>query len=300
MAVGSRLGRGGAPQRPAGPRLVSAFLGLAAVVLVALILRMTGSPAQGTPPGNSAHSLDIFILAGQSNMVGQGRIDQLPAGFPVQAHHLFSYSNAGRWEPAREPLDSPTGQVDACSQDFTVGVGPGLAMAEALVRLNPGLFVGLVPCARNGSNMDQWQPDPSRQTLYGSCLARAKEARGRGRIRALVWYQGESDAYDREMARAWPAKFLALVRALRRDLGDPGLPVVFTQLAHVKGRWSQGLKGWEELKALQAKISLPGVVMVKTDGLTLEDNVHLDTTSQIKLGQRYALALDRLLYHPGR
>lgn len=275
-------------------RLRSALIGLIAVIL-ALTFMFTN---QGDDTAGQPHpqGLDIFILAGQSNMSGRGRIKDLPKDFPKHVGRLWVYGNAGKWVPASEPVDSPLGQVDTVSLDPAAGVGPGLAMADELARLNPELKIGLVPCALSGSYMDQWSPNPGRATLYGSMLARAKEARAAGRLRGLVWYQGESDTMDPGLAEGWPSKFKALVAALRHDLDLPDLPVIFTQLSVIRPRLKSSVPAWDRLKALQAGLNLPNVVMVKSDGLQVFDGIHLDTASQMILGRRYAQALQKMLY----
>lgn len=278
-------------------RMRSALIGLAAVILAVVFIHFVKPVFEKPlPPDAVPADLDIFLLAGQSNMSGRGSLRDLPAGFPAGGQHLFLYSNAGRWVRAAEPLDNAAGQVDAISRDSRPGVGPGLAMAEALAQLNPKLKIGLVPCALSGSSMDQWRPAPGRDTLYGSCLARAREAAANGRIRAIIWYQGESDTFTMAMAEAWPAKFKTMVEALRRDLNLPRLPVVYTQLATVSPELRPKVPGWDRLKQLQAAMRLPFSVMVRSDDLTLFDGIHLDTASQMQLGQRYALALQRILY----
>jgi hypothetical protein len=276
-------------------RIKAAVIGLAAVALAGIFSQMnlgnleTFQPVSPTPP------LDIIILAGQSNMSGMGSLAELPTGFPVHADRLFIYANSGNWTHAMEPVDNPLGQVDPVSLDRAPGVGPGLALADHLAAIRPGRSVGLVPCACSGTSIDQWAPHQERTTLYGSCLARAREAAAKGRIRALVWYQGESDTHSTAQARAWPQKFASMVEAWRKDLNQPELPVVFTQIGPLGKRLSALLPAWQQMQELQAALRLPGVNMVKTADLTIFDGVHLDTASQLRLGRRYAEALLKVL-----
>lgn len=279
-------------------RLKTALLGLAAVLLAGLVSQLDLGRLEPDQEVRPPKALQIFILAGQSNMSGRGDLAALPAGFPIQGNRLYVYSNAGRWQRAVEPVDSPLNQVDVVSLDRQVGVGPGLAMADRLAGAWPGVSIGLVPCARSGSRMDQWAPNPSRATLYGSCVARAREAARAGSIRAVIWYQGESDTHTEAQAAAWPEKFAALVRAWRRDLNQPALPVVFTQLGPLGQRFQDLLPAWNQLRDLQAALHIPGVTMVTAGDLKVFDGIHLDTASQLQLGRRYADALLRMLGNP--
>jgi hypothetical protein len=240
----------------------------------------------------------LFILAGQSNMSGRGELSRLPPKFPANRRRIKSFSNAYTWTEAVEPLDDPRGQKDACSLDPAPGVGPGVAFGQRLSQLMPSVEVGLIPCAMEESSLAQWAPSPQRDTLYGSSLNRAREASRRGRVRGVLFYQGESDAFSRQAAESWPRRFAALVAAWRRDLGDPGLPVVFCQLGALdpKLRSKLRFRYWELLKKKQAAIRIPGVVMVRTDDLARKsDGIHLSTSGQMILGRRLAEAMHRLL-----
>ncbi len=57
---------------------------------------------------------------------------------------------AGAWVPAVEPMhfDKPG----------IAGVGLGRSFAIAIADANPGVTVGLIPCAVGGSPIGSWQP----------------------------------------------------------------------------------------------------------------------------------------------
>jgi carbohydrate esterase-like sialic acid-specific acetylesterase len=110
-------------------------------------------------------------------MVGRGELSDLPPGFPANPTRLWNFSNAYRWEPAREPIDSPIGQLDFVSRDERAAVGPSLALADTFVSMHPATTVGLIPCAKGSSSINDWQKTDStnqRSTLYGSCMTRMK------------------------------------------------------------------------------------------------------------------------------
>jgi hypothetical protein len=241
--------------------------------------------------------LDIYVLAGQSNMSGRGSIRELPAGFPDHRERIFNYSNAGVWEPATPPIDHPVGQVDDISRD-DAGVGPGLPFASRLLDRQRGTAIGLVPCAKGGSRIDDWARRVGRHSLYGSCIARVREAAAHGVVRGILWYQGESDTESDDASSAWSVKFMALVDALRQDLGNPDLPVVFAQLGNLSEsrRREPRFQAWEGLKAAQRSVQGRAILMVRTDDLPLsKDGLHLATAAQQQLGARLADAMLRLL-----
>lgn len=233
----------------------------------------------------------IYILAGQSNMAGRAPVAQLPAGFPANQSRLFAFKSSGRWEPAVEPIHE---------DDPRVGVGPGVAFANAMAENYKSALIGVIPCAVGGTKIDDWRRNMDEASLYGACLARYKKSAALGALRGVLWFQGESDTHSFSSAEAWPGKFVKLVADLRADLGYPGLPLVFAQLAGISDemRVEWDTPAWDRLKQLQAGVSIPGAVMIKTDDLSMMDGLHLSTLGSIAAGERFAGAMIGLLQKP--
>ncbi|PKI48065.1 hypothetical protein CRG98_031582 [Punica granatum] len=184
------------------------------------------------------------------------------------------------WMEAREPLHS---DID---YNKTNGVGPGMAFVHAILRaakLEFGL-VGLVPCAVGGTKITEWQRGT---VLYDQMTRRAQAAlRGGGRIRAVLWYQGESDTLEREDAELYKRRLEGLFVDLVADLQSPGLPIIQVALASKVGPYT------ETVRAAQLGISLPNVRTVDAMGLPLEPGgLHLTTPAQVQLGKMLARAL---------
>lgn len=185
-------------------------------------------------PCSARTSLYLIALMGQSNMKGAGELSELPAGFPASPTKLWNFTNSYKWEPAREPVDSPLGQVDVVSLDERAGVGPSLALADAFVSAHPSASVGLIPCAKGGSNISEWQKTQTaqpRSTLFGSCINRMKTVSpANGTIKAAIFWQGGADTKRQDDALKWKDRFTAFVTDLRTDLGNPNLPIVMVIL----------------------------------------------------------------------
>lgn len=192
-------------------------------------------PAAGAgPPASNTTTLDVIILGGQSNMSGRGGVTPghwdgaVPSEARAPPGSVLRLDERLRWEEAREPLHRGV--------DYgTLGVGPGLVMGAALARhheatgaAGAAVVVGLVPCAVGGTGMSRWARGGE---LYGAMIRRAKAAvappvPARRRLRALVWYQGESDARGGPAeARAYKARLTRLLADVRADVGVPDLPV---------------------------------------------------------------------------
>ena len=236
---------------------------------------------------------DVYILAGQSNMSGRGAIAELTAAERTPDPMIRLFGNDGQWRPALEPLDSAAGQTDMVSADRQAGVGPGLFFARAM-RTRGGRPIVLVPCAKGGSSIGRWKPDRSRDTLYGSCLARVRAAGGR--VRGLLWYQGESDAgKPPESAARWSAAFRELVNAFRNDLGMSGLPIVYVRIGDRPDDAAR-YPSWAAIQRQQLRPRMPCSRIVSAEGLPRKpDRLHLTTAAQRRLGRALAEAMGRLL-----
>lgn len=240
--------------------------------------------------GLGAVSRDIFILAGQSNMAGRGGVfgGKWDGDVPEECRPspwVFRLSAGLEWEEAREPLHADIDVGKTC------GVGPGMAFANEVVKARgAGGLVGLVPCAVGGTKIGQW----SRGTrLYDELVQRAMQAIGGGTIRAVLWYQGESDTVRKKDAEGYKDKMERFIMDLRSDLNLPSLLVIQVALASGEGKFI------EKVRRAQMGITLPNVKCVDAKGLRLKpDKLHLTTMSQVQLGIRLARAyLDSTTHH---
>jgi hypothetical protein len=232
---------------------------------------------------------DIYLLIGQSNMSGRGAIADLDPAERSPDRRIRLYGNDGRWRIATEPLDDAAGQIDAVSVDRLAGVGPGLFFARALARP-----VGLVPCAKGGSAIAEWAPDSRPDSLYGSCLARARAAARHGRIAGILWYQGESDARTAEQARTWPRAFATLLDGWRCDLGRSDLATVVVEIGDPPANPDTASRypAWRDVATAQRALKLNRVTTVSAAGLPRAgDGLHLTTAAQRALGPMLAAAM---------
>ncbi|KAG9440342.1 hypothetical protein H6P81_020507 [Aristolochia fimbriata] len=227
---------------------------------------------------------DIFILSGQSNMAGRGGVTPHKKWNHIvppecEPHPSILRLTAGlRWEEAREPLHADIDVHKTC------GVGPAMPFARAVLRHGGGRVVGLVPCAVGGTAIAEWERGGR---LYGEMVRRVKAAaeHGGGRVRAMLWYQGESDAVSEHAAEAYGGNLEKLFRDVRSDLGLPDLPIIQVALA-------SGEKPWIDIvREAQLKTKIHNVVCVDALGLELkEDHLHLTTKAQVQLGHMLAHA----------
>ncbi|CAB4266309.1 unnamed protein product [Prunus armeniaca] len=186
-----------------------------------------------------------------------------------------------KWVEAREPLHA---DIDAKK---TNGIGPGMAFAKAILvanRSGASGEIGLVPCAVGGTNITQWTRG---SFLYNQMIRRAKAALNNGgTIRALLWYQGESDTANRKDAKSYKNRVETFFGDVRLDLQSPALPII--QVALASGEEAAFV---ETVREAQLGVDFLNVRTVDAKGLPLEtDGLHLTTPAQVRLGQMLAAA----------
>ena len=267
------------------------------------ILRAVGIPypTAGAPVPSDVSSVGIpsehqgrmllFILAGQSNMVGWSPI---PEGEPIDTR-IYVFGKDYRWRIADHPIEDASNQVDMVSENLLAGFGPAMDFAFASLERHPDIVIGLIPCAKNSSGIIQWQRDLSDQSLYGSCLKRIGAASRMGEVAGILFFQGETDAADPLQfpdppphAAEWSELFSTFITDLRNDLNQPDLPVVFAQIGST---WApQAYPNWDFIMQQQASLQIPNSAMITTDDLPLQDGIHFTTDSYRMIGRRFAAA----------
>lgn len=236
---------------------------------------------------------EIYILAGESDMSGRGLLNEIPAF--ANSNRVRVFANDWRWVSGYEPVDDPAGQIDVVSLDSTAAASCGMAFGTSLAALRPGVEICLVPCAKGGSKMAHWSRNISRSSLYGSMIARAKEAARTGAIKGVLWWQGKNDEDDYDAANSWAANCLQLIADIRSDLEIPELPVVIAVIDDQVG--VVGAPYVDIVQDQQRSISGPGIARIETAGLPMKagDPVHLSTAGLIEVGARFAGALVGML-----
>ncbi|MCU0353658.1 MAG: sialate O-acetylesterase [Cytophagales bacterium] len=239
-----------------------------------LMYRLRGpkKPQPFAIPQAHRGKLKIFVLAGQSNMEGDGPLADYT---PVDTRNrVFVFDHKEyRWKIGKEPVRGNR-------------VGPSIAFAKALIDTDTSLSVGVVNCARGGTNIGQWQRHVEDDSLYAKMIKLAKAASLQGELAGLLFFQGENDAEGdvSDHPTDWAVHFEKFVADTRNDLRLPQLPVIFAQLGHVPN-----YELWEKVKQQQAAVNLQNVGMIKTDDLPYQTgSIHYTTSAYLTIGQRFA------------
>ncbi len=200
----------------------------------------------------------VFIFAGQSNMVGAGRTSEQPATGPISNVVVWATDH---WETYK-PWDC---------------FGPDLQFALNWQRDRPNETVGIIKYAVGGTSMASWQVNGP---LYTNLIAQYQAA-GSLPVHSIIWMQGEGDAAGQADSQYYPSRIEAFVSSLQ---SITSAPFVFGQTAMTIGAY------WSAINAEQVYLdSWDHVTMAPTLDLTTWEQVHLDTASQLELGDRLYL-----------
>lgn len=267
--------------------------GISLTVLTSTFLASFSLPARTA-------SIQLFILAGQSNMVGyRSNLDDLPPDLQQPQSQVLWYDRQNEWVTLQAPTEPfPFSQGVANSQGF----GPEIALAATLSRhLNQP--IALVKYAQNGTNLEtQWNPEIA-GSLYHQMLDRVQQAIAElsrlgyeVEIAGFFWMQGESDAKsDRYMASNYAQNFTHFISRLRQDLNQPELPVIYGLIPIVNQQSTTPFGIFEYgdvVREAQFQVyqSVPQTRVVETLYFSrYQDNLHFSSTGLMSLGHHFAL-----------
>jgi len=239
---------------------------------------VTAQPA----PLPAKEKFHLFLLVGQSNMAGRGVVEEKDK---TPHPRVLMLSKEGWWVPAVDPMhfDKPA-----------AGVGLGKTFGQIIAEANPGVTIGLIPCAVGGSPIDTWKPGvfyPATKCYpWDDMVKRLGIALPAGTLKGILWHQGESDSLP-ALAPAYEAKLHNLVSRLRQEVKAPGIPFIAGQM----GKFADMPWTPEKVIVDQAHQDLakkvPHTAFVSAEGLKHKgDKIHFDSPSFRELGKRYAEA----------
>lgn len=233
--------------------------------------------AQNQTAKEAAGGFELYLLAGQSNMAGRGPLnDSLRV---LHDDRVWVLTKNLTWTVAHHPLHFDKPRI--------AGVGPGLSFGIEMANAHSGAKIGLIPCAVGGTSIDKWQPgafdDVTSTHPYDDAAARIVEAMKNGKVRGVIWLQGEADA-NKEMVEEYLHKLKVLVKRFRKLAGDKELPVVVCELGHYRPNYQM-----MNAELNKAPSHIKNLKVVSSEGLTDKgDKTHFDSESAIIYGKRIA------------
>lgn len=241
----------------------------------------------------------LVLLVGQSNMSGRGYLTDEDI-FEIPG--LSAIRRDFQWIPAVDPFNFDRLNLLGLSESadpFEVrgltlcgkqrcGVGPGRTFGRLMLEKFPGKEVGLIPASIGGTAVAAWLPGGkdrwSEAHPYDDSIILAKEALKCGKIVAVLWHQGESDAA--ENTPDYKEKLKTVIANFRRELNIPDVPFILGGLGtFLNPAWPTA-----DFNRMieEAAAETPHCGFVSAEGLTDRgDHLHFDTESQHELGRRY-------------
>ncbi len=208
-----------------------AALGCAALVLLAI-----PAPGQEQAASKPPMPVDVYLVAGQSNAIGQGRVANLlshqvadPRAWLYHSGALKSSSEPFTWAPLRP------------ASEAREKVGPEVSFGSRMQERTANRPVALIKHAGTASNLAvDWNPGTSTtdiadwgfqfRMLVGTVEGGLKALRDRGfepTIRGMVWQQGETDSDQTNWSLAYAANLGRFIARVREQFRAPDMVFVY-------------------------------------------------------------------------
>jgi hypothetical protein len=221
----------------------------------------------------------VFILAGQSNMAGRGKVEPNDT---IPDYRILTINKERELILAKEPLHF--------YEPLMTGLDCGISFGKYLLKQIPdSVTVLILPTAVGGSSISQWINDSTFRnvTLLTNFKEQVEIGKKYGKIKGILWHQGESDATSQETIEIYNKQLQKLFTLFRDSIGESELPIIVGEL----GSFSKKDDNW---KAINSKIEEyiktdPNSYLIRTNDLKDKgDRIHFDSKGQREIGKRFA------------
>ena len=230
----------------------------------------------------------VYILSGQSNMVPQGKWNDMPDDLKKTSDSVYEFKSP-QWYPYKP------------SKLF----GPEHSFADAMARANPNFRIGIFVFSQGATNLyEDWTPDKKDKTdsLYSRLIRIAQVALKAPNVSlgGMVWLQGEGDTKRKETAEKYGANLKTFIECVRKDLNAPTMPFV---VGHIKPNPNdlpvlrKNCPFIDIVQMAQANLKLEHTRLALTENIERDsgDHVHYGTKGMIEVGKIFAEAMQKLL-----
>ncbi len=293
--------------------------GAAAVLLMGFLVSTGTAMAATIAPVARGTPIDVYLVAGQSNMTGQGYMQNLPKNFHIDTRVLL-YHSAGdihdncspdTWVPLQQASESPD------------RFGPELTFGNRMQMFYPTHHIALIKDAWSGTDLArQWNPganahDASHwgqqfrefvKTVDGG-MAALRKLGYQPRIRGIIWQQGENDAFEGlKIAEEYAGNLRHFIHRVRQQFNCPNIPFVYgLVMPPPDSGMFKNNERWRDLVRLGQRevawnsggpLAVRGAYLVHTNDLEQRaedphtplptDHLHFGTFGQMDLGRLMA------------
>lgn len=269
-----------------------------------LILHTTVGYATNEP-------LKVFILAGQSNMVGWGDSLKLPDDLRKGNDRVLMFEN-GRWQPLKPFRKAMKNQEKIGMTEFSFG--PEIAFGHEMSKAWPDETIGIVKLAVGGTSILTWKPEWSKEdanrvgqgrvgSLYRKLSEKVEQASMARDIEIVgfLWIQGGGDMKNVAVAKEYLDNLKSLVAAVRKDTGVPDLPFLCGSIRRTEDPddlsdlTPERMAGpypailWVVKAQWEAQKAIPHTrTVILRDIEKHPMNVHYNTAGQLAVGELFA------------
>lgn len=226
--------------------------------------------------GNGSPVFHIFMLMGQSNMVGVATAEASDKNTDERLKVWGGCNQkAGQWNVANPPLNDCPGESGI---NLSTSVDPGIWFAKTLLKKLPaGDTVGLVGTAESGEKIETFISGGSHHATILKKIAAVKTAPN-ARFDGVIFHQGESNNTQAN----WPDLVVQLYGEVKAAFGvNYDTPFILGELP------AGGCCAAHNTRVHEAAMKLPMGAYVTQDGTKVLDQYHFDHASVVLMGTRY-------------
>ncbi len=224
-------------------------------------------------------SVQVFLLGGQSNMVGSGKPSEL-SGVYAKPQEDVRFWQGNSW-----------GNLAPGAKNF----GPEIAFGRAMKDAYPDKEIYLVKYAANGTALyNDWSPTGGPQykkfmQTAQAAIAKLEKEGVNYEIAGMLWMQGESDAREGK-AESYEENLRHFIMHMREQFNAPRMRFV---IARVRGHYGGNTGQAKIVREAQEAIAktTEGVEWFDTDDYPMANAGHYNGEGLIMMGKDFAKAL---------
>ena len=175
---------------------------------------------------NADKKVEVYILAGQSNVDGRAVNSEFPVEFAKKRSDVQIYFD-GKWNDLGLGLNNKA----KCKLS-----GPEVAFGRCLADRNKTGKVVLIKSTLGATSLyENWKPETGQQwkgLIEDVSNAMASiPVEGEVELAGFVWMQGENDTLKEDVAKAYEKNLSEFIKQVREQFSKPDLPFVLGQIS---------------------------------------------------------------------